>query len=366
MKKTILASTLSAGIASVIVSGNAFAAADYTLNIGTPGTPSAANSGSVRIGIDGYGGFGLDDFDSRTIGSADLTTTIRNQPTTRTSFVAARFGANPQAGQLAGAAQYIGSGFGIETDLGDFFPAPGGTFTPVSATANRVETSFSSADLANLDFRLVQTTNRFDTNPSGTTSGSLIQQDYEFTNNTGQSISGELLRYASFSLNFSSGSQTTGGGHVIRGGKDYLIATQDISIPTSNTVYTAISAEILGTGNPDPTNNRFEFGLSTDTEEHVLDTSLSGPLTDAVRNNDGSGLTSALSSYGLAFRNSFTIANGETLTYRTTTYWGIGSIANFNPPTGGSGSNPIPAPGTLALLGLAGFGLIRFRKRIPA
>lgn len=362
MNNNLIASALTTGLITAIASGGVFAAATYTLQIGTPGPAGVGTPGSVEIGLDGYGGFGSDVATDRDIGDATLNTLTRSETSTVSSFLAARFGANPQAGQLTGPAQYIGSGLGVETVFGDFFDAPGGALNEISTAPDRIETTFSSTLLADLDFRLVQTTGRFDTNPGGTTQGSFLQQDYEVTNNTGASISGELLRYATFELNFSSATDQTAGGKIERNGEDFLFSTQDLVGDATSTVYTVIGAEILGNGNPDPTVNRFEFGLRDITDEHVLDTDLNGFLSDAVLNDDGSGQTQFLGTYSLAFRNSFTVAVGESFIYRTTTFWGTGSIANFNPPSGGGG-NPAPSPGSLALFGLAGWGLTRFRKK---
>lgn len=372
MNNKLLASALTTALVALSSSGAALASPEYTGDSGTP-----PDLGRVTVGLDSYGGFGDDTSNpSRQIGDAVLSIPPRTEGTTVSSFVAARFGAGAESTQLTGPAQYIGSG-SVKTATFPFYSVtyagPGGTVIPdATPTATKVETDFSSGTLANLNFHLVQTIGRFDTNPLGSKQGTFLQQDYEITNNTSADVSGELLRYAAFALAFTSGAiNDDGGGRVVIDGKDYLFTTESVVAGSTDTVYAAISAEILG--QTTQTANRFEFGAQTGpdiTADHVLANGEDGgilgtikPLSNAVINDNGSGLAGNGGSYASALRNAFTIAKNSSITYRTTTYWGDGKIDDFVPPSNGGGGNPAPTPGSLMLFGLAGWGLSRIRKK---
>lgn len=350
-------------------------------------------NGSVEIGVDGYGNFGGPDLRPDT-GSALLRESPPAgapgfQETTQTSYVALRFAGlaeDPYTAQLDGQAQLIGSG-SLTSSLGGTFVGPDGgnnTSPPPAGTATSLTSSFSGLDFSSnqggidyrrdIDIMLTQSIESY-TNPTDGKTNTVLTQKYVITNNSAQEIVGELLRYANFDLDFGGGGIfSNGGGLVYKDGTQYMMMTRDtLDNPQSSQVYAAISAEVEGQANP--INDRYALDLITLLNDIVLETSLGGGHVGLDNYIDGLGPGQALDQnvlgpnqddYAVALRNVFTLgaagSGNDTITYLTRTYWGDGSVQNFEPPPVNGGPT-VPTAGTAPLIGLASLGLVATLRR---
>lgn len=295
--------------------------------------------GSLQVGVDGFGSFGLNVGGTGTsnafydpIGSQSLT------ETTFDSGVAIRFGDS-------GSRDFLTSG-----NIG----SSGGLQNPdVTGTATQANSSF---DFGSLQFNLTQSLESlFD---EGNRTGTKLEQTYTITNTNDTSVDFELLRYLDGDLQFD-GSLIDGGGRLVNNGLEILFETDSATGNNDPTTFIGITAE----GGITPDANRYEIDSFPSLRNRIingdnLDNIISGDGPDSDQFIDaGNGFDVTL-----ALRNVFSLGAGETTTYTTSSFFGAGaptSVVTPTPPT-----QSVPEPTTiLGLVAIGGFGLHSSKKR---
>ncbi|MEH2246129.1 PEP-CTERM sorting domain-containing protein [Nostoc sp.] len=291
--------------------------------------------GTVSIGVDGFGSFGLN---PRGNGTNDaLFDPIGAQGLTGTTFdsgVAIRLG-------NSGGRTFLTSG-----SIGGSGGLTNPTVTGTSTQANSIF-SFDA-----LKFNLVQLITPLLDNGSQT--GTVLTQTYTITNTSNTSSDFELLRYVDKDLRFD-GSLIDGGGRLLSGSTETLFETDSATGSNDPTTFVGISAE----GGTVPAIGRYEIDNYSDLRSRIiagtaLDNTITGDGADADQFIDA-GLGYDVT---LALNNLFSIGAGQTTTYTTTTFFGLGAPRIVVPPTS------VPEPSSmLGLLAVGTFGATTLLKR---
>jgi hypothetical protein len=294
--------------------------------------------GSLQVGVDGFGSFGLSVGGTGTsdafydpIGSQSLT------ETTFDSGVAIRFGDS-------GSRDFLTSG-----NIG----GSGGLLNPdVTGTATQANSSF---DFSSLQFNLTQSLESlFD---EGNRTGTELQQTYTITNTSDTSVDFELVRYLDGDLRFD-GSLIDGGGRLVNNGLEILFETDSATGNNDPTTFIGITAE----GGITPATNRYEIDSFSGLRNRII----AGDNLDNIITGDGPDSDQFIDAGNgfdvtLALRNVFSLDAGETTTYTTNSFFGAGtptSVVTPTPPT-----QSVPEPTTiLGLVAVCGFGLRSKRK----
>jgi hypothetical protein len=318
----------SLGVGAAICVASAAQAAPFVLTNG-PG------DGTVDVGVDGYGAFGLAVGADATDATYDPVGAGIPAATTFQSGVAIRFGDS-------GGRTFLTSG-----DIG----GTGGFINPIATgTATQATSSFS---FGGLNFVLTQTLTALFSGLTQT--GSLLTQSYAITNTGGAESAFELVRYLDGDLRFD-GSLVDGGGRLISGATEFLFETDTADGTAASTTFVGITAE----GGVIPVTNRYEV----DSYSGLLGGIVSGVALDNLVTNDGGDadqFVDAGAGYDvtLALRNTFLLAAGGSTTYTTATYFGTGAPDEVTPPE-------VPEPASMVLFGLGGLGLMVARRRRQA
>lgn len=302
--------------------------APYTMTNG-PG------DGTLTVGLDGYGAFGLAIGADATDAFYDPLGAIGPTATSFESGVAIGFG---------GTRSFLTSGL-IGTSGG--LPNPATAGTPTSGT--------SSFSFGVLSFTLTETLTGLFAGPMQT--GSILTQTYLITN-TGTSLLGfDLVRYLDGDLEFD-GSLIDGGGllGIVGSGAEILFETDSATGASTSTTFVGIT----GTGGTTPVTNRFEISSFSGLRSSIIAGSALGDfiLGDSA---DADFFIDAGAGYDvtLALRNVFSLGVGASTTYTTTTFFGSGSPTRVR---------PVPEPSTLTLWSLGAVALFglgwRRRKRV--
>lgn len=292
--------------------------------------------GSLQVGVDGYGSFGL------AVGGDGTTDAfydpIGSQGLTETTFesgVAIRFGDSGSRNFLTSGS--IGSSGGLVN-------------AGVTGTATQANSSFN---FGSLQFNLIQgLESLFDEgNPTGTE----LKQTYTITNTSNTSVDFELLRYLDGDLRFD-GSLIDGGGRLINNGLEIIFETDSATGENDPTTFIGITAE----GGITPATNRYEIGSFPGLRNRIIN----GDNLDNIISGDGPDDNQFIDAGNgfdvtLALRNVFTLAAGETATYTTSSFFGAGIPSTVVPPT-----QSVPEPTIiLGLAAVCGFGLRSAKKR---
>ena len=288
--------------------------------------------GTVTVGVDGFGAFGS------SIGehaSNALFDPVGAGVPTRTTFesgVAIRFASS-------GSRTFLTSG-----DIG----GTGGLTNPV---VTGTTTSGTSAFMVGgLSVGLTQTLTPIFTGLNQT--GTMLIQSYVMTNPTMVGpLDFELVRYFDGDLRFDITS-SDGGGRMSAAATDVLFQTDSATGTADPVTFVGITAE----GGTTPANGRYEVdsfsGLrGAIVAGTVLDDTVAGDGPDSNQFIDfGPGYD-----VSLALNNRFSLAPGQTATYRTTTVFGTGTPEGEEVPEGGNLLIPIAAVvcGMLAMAGMA-------------
>lgn len=287
--------------------------------------------GTLNVGVDGYGSFGLAVGSSTSDAYYDP---IGSGTSTNTSFdsgVAIRFG-NSGGRSFLTSGSIGGSGYLVN-------PAVTGTNT----SAN------SSFTYGGLLFNLAQILTPTYTN--GVQTGSTLTQTYNITNTTNAGLNFELVRYLDGDLRFD-GSLIDGGGRLVGNGSEILFETDSATGSNTPTTFVGISAD----GGTIPVAGRYEIDSYSGLRSRII----AGTALDNIITGDGLDpdlFIDAGNGYDvtLALNNLFSLGAGGSTTYTTRTYFGAGtpqSVADV----------PEPAS-TLGLLALGSLGAGSMLKR---
>lgn len=301
----------------------------FTLS-NTPG------DGSVQVGVDGFGSFGL------AVGGTGTTDAFYDpigiQGLTETTFdsgVAIRFGTSGTRSFLTSGS--IGGSGGLTNPLL--------TGTPTQAN--------SSFNFNNLQFNLTQGLESLFN--AGSRTGTVLEQTYTITNTSTEQVDFELLRYLDGDLRFD-GSLIDGGGRLVNNGLEILFETDSATGNNDPTTFVGITGE----GGLIPTTNRYEINSFSELRSRIIN---GGSLNNVINGDslDPDQFIDPGNGYDvtLALRNLFTLGAGETTTYTTRTFFGAGAPTSVTPPT-----QSVPEPTTIVgLLAVCGFGLRSSIKR---
>lgn len=270
---------------------SAAAAEIITLNNGT-------GDGTVSITVDGYGSFG----NSTPAGDAiyDPVGSIGPQGTVYESAV-----------YFSPLQDFLST-----DDLG------GGTaLAPISMQNPDSKTAISQFDANGFHIKLRQKLN------AATSKGSTLVQTYVITNNTGSDQTITMVRHVDGDLYFSGGYGNDFGGVSADGKTLYEFDSGDN--PSSPTTYVGIASS--GGNGAGFTIQPFRFTGSIRSAEGIP-VDLNGQVSGDA---NGDGVTDSTYDITLSQQNSLAIPNGQSVTYKTSTIFGEGSIADTTSDTSG-------------------------------
>jgi len=280
-------------------------AAPYTLT-NSPG------DGTVTVGVDGFGAFGLAVGPDSTNARYDPVGVLGPTDTTFDTGTAIRMSTT------SGTRQFLTSGI------------IGGSGSLTNPTVTGSSTSgTSSFSFGGLSFTLIQTLTPLLSGSSQT--GSTLTQTYTITNPSGSPVSFELVRYLDGDLRFD-GSLIDGGGRLIApDGTEILFETDTAAGTGTSTTFVGIT----GNGGTAPASNRYEVDSYSGLSSRIiggfaLDDTITGDGADSDQFIDtGSGYDVTL-----ALRNTFSLGSGASVVYVTKTIFGSGAPEDV-------GGNPV-------------------------
>ena len=285
--------------------------------------------GGVTLMVDGYGSFGS------SVGSAqgnaffDVANGVTNSPIFSTTFesgLAIRLTGDSGRRRYLTMGQIGNGNPGSNMFCGDL---------PTSLASGTDALSATSAfTFSGLDVTLLQELTAVKTS-SNVQLGSLLSQTYTFTNTTGGTISGDVVRY--FDGDFAA--IANGGGRQVRFGDELLCNTPTVVLQTASQMFCGISLDATGSAFSVPPSGRFEmrtFGhLRNDIGEGTP--MLFNTVVDRSPNDNAASGNWVSTGYDItsALRVTYSLAAAESGTMTTKTYW-IGDYP--------SGSAPAPSP----------------------
>lgn len=289
---------------------------------------TGAGDGSVTLGVDGFGAFGS------SVG-ADSTNAVFD-PFGPTGPAGTVFESGVAIGFIPvviGDRQFLTSG-----DIGGSGGRPNPTVTGNSTAAN---SSFALG--GGLQVSLLQLLTPVFTGVDLT--GAILSQIYVITNGAASTRNIDLVRYVDGDLLFD-GSIADGGGRLTGGGTDVLFETDSATGAFTPTNFVGITAQ-GGFG------GHFEIDSFSGLRARIL---AQATLDDLIfGDGDADGFIDAGNGYdvSLALSRRFVIGAGQSATFRTNTLFGSGTPRRA----------VVPEPGTFALFGLGGLGLVLLRRR---
>ena len=329
MKNSKITKLLPATLLGALAIASSVQGATYSLSNG-PG------DGSVSVGVDGYGSFGLAVGGNSTDALYDPVGAGGPTATTFESGVAIRFGS-------AGTRSFMTSG--------DIF----GTGSLANPTVTGTTTSGSSTfALGGLSFVLTQTLTPIFTGITQT--GSLLTQSYAITNTSAGSLDFELVRYLDGDLRFDGG-LVDGGGRLFAGSTEILFETDSATGAATPTTFVGITAE---GGSHTAASGRYEIDSYAGLGGRIV----TGTALDGIITGDGGDADQFIDAGGgydvtLALNNAYSLPAGASTTYVTNTVFGAGEPERVTPQT------PVPEGGhTLALMGIGLASVEWLRRRM--